>query len=78
MNKQILIILTTFSFWSIQAGQGLGQDVLSLAGLLANVQLGRSGQGLLTSEEQAALNQKDKKKEIEKSKKRSFESPNKS
>jgi len=77
MNKQILIILTAFSFWSIQGGQGLGQDVLSLAGLLANVQLGRSGQRELTSEQQAALNQEDKKRELEKAKKKALKAQTK-
>lgn len=36
MKKQILIILTAFSFWSIQCGQRSQQDIL-VAALLAIV-----------------------------------------
>lgn len=66
MNKQILIILTAFSFWSIKGVEGLGSDILPLAALLANVQLEVPAQRQLTSDQQRKKQEKDRKRQLKK------------
>ena len=72
MNKQILIILTAFSFWSIQCTEGLGRDILPLVALLGNVQLQQPAQGPLTSEEQIKKQEKNREQQLKRAEKAAF------
>ncbi len=77
MNKQILIILTAFSFWSIKGGEGLGSDILPLAALLAHVQLEVPAQRQLALDQQRKKQEKDRKQQLKKAEKQALKAQRK-